>query len=204
MPQPPKADDVRSRILREATRLFAEKGYNGTSIQAISEAVGIKRPTLVYHFGSKERLRGEVVGSLIAHWQAELPRLMAAAKGGGPRLDALLRALFHFFLEDRNRARLILREMLDAPDAVGSHLRAKMQPLTGLLTHAVGAGQDSGVIRRDIDAESYILLMISMSIGTLAIGDRVNALIAPEPSLEQQLDELVRIAKTSLIEPKEV
>ena len=195
---PTDAEDVRTQILREATRLFAERGFNGTSIQAISEAVGIKKPTLVYHFGSKDKLRAEVIGTLLEHWQAELPTLMSAVNSGGPRLDALMTALFQYFLEDRNRARLYLREMLDAPELLQAHLRKKLQPWIGLLTQAIGGARREGIIRDGVNAESFVLLIISVSIGTLAIGDRVNALIAPEPSLNDQLQELIRIAKTSL------
>ncbi len=198
-----REDDVRSRILREATRLFAERGYNGTSIQAISEAVGITRPTLVYHFGSKDQLRTAVIGQLVGHWQSELPRLMAQASGRGPKLDALMRALYGYFLEDRNRARLILREMLDAPDGLQEHLGTAMQPWTALLVTAMQSARENGVIRHDVDLESFALLITTTAIGVLAIGDRTAALYAPEPGLDDQLTELVRIAKTSLFTPKE-
>jgi len=195
--------DVRTRILLEATRLFAERGYNGTSIQMISQAAGIKRPTLVYHFGSKDSLREAVLGQLVKHWQAELPRLMAAASDGGPRLDSLMRALFQFFLEDRNRARLVLREMLDAPDSLTVELRRELQPWTQLLVDAMRTAQGQGVIRHDVDIESFLLLIITTSIGVLAIGDRTKALVPPEPGIDDQLMELIRIAKTSLFTPRE-
>ena len=120
--------DVRSRILDVATGLFAERGYAGTSIQAIAQAAGITKPTLVYHFRSKDGLRREVVASLLGHWRDEVPRLMAAAASGGPRLASLLEALFAFFRDDPRRAKLLLREMLDDPDEMASLLAKHLQP----------------------------------------------------------------------------
>jgi AcrR family transcriptional regulator len=56
--------DVRTRILVEAVRLFAERGYAGTSLQSIADAAGITKPTLVYHYGNKDGLRGARSSSL--------------------------------------------------------------------------------------------------------------------------------------------
>lgn len=198
---PDLADDVRTRVLREATRLFARDGVGATSIQDVAAAAGIRRPTLIYHFGSKEGLRQAVLSTLVDHWSAELPRLMASAASGGPRIDALLRALFGYFLEDRDRARLVLREMIDAPEPVRDLVRTRLGPWMRLLSEALRAGQIAGTLRPNVDPEAFILLMVTSGVGVLAAGDRVNALLDPEPTLEAQLDELVRVARCALLKP---
>ena len=58
--------DVRSEILRTATRLFAAKGFDGTSLKDIADAGGIRKPSLLYHFPSKEQLRLAVLEQLRA------------------------------------------------------------------------------------------------------------------------------------------
>lgn len=198
----PTVDPVRTRILREATRLFAAEGYSAVPIQAVAAAAGVTRPTLVYHFGSKDGLRDAVLTSVIAHWQGELPRLMAAAARGGPRLDALLDALFAFFREEPALARLVLREMLDRPEEMKTRLRAGLQPWTGLLVQALRLGQSSQLLRADADPEAYVVLIITAAIGVVAIGEHVGALVSPEPDADAQARELVRIARTALLAPK--
>ena len=48
------AVDVRNSILEESIRLFGENGYEGTSVQAIADAVGVRKQSLFHHFKSKE------------------------------------------------------------------------------------------------------------------------------------------------------
>ena len=47
---------TRQRILDAAERLFAQGGYNGTSLAAVAEEVGITQPAILYHFPSKDAL----------------------------------------------------------------------------------------------------------------------------------------------------
>ena len=48
---------VARHIARAAARLFAERGYDATSVREIVEAAGVAKPTLYYYFRSKEGLR---------------------------------------------------------------------------------------------------------------------------------------------------
>jgi TetR/AcrR family transcriptional regulator len=192
---------VRERILEQALRLFAERGVSGTSLSLVAQAAGISKPTLVYHFGSKEGLRSAVLTELMEHWQAEVPRLMVAAASGGPRLDSLLNAFFEYFQSDRNRARVLVREMLDRPVEMRRLLALHLQPWTRLMTEAIRLGQGSGLLRPQADPESYTVLIICSALSLVAVGPDASALISPEPSLAAQRVELVRIARTALLNP---
>ncbi len=49
-----KGGQTREKILRVATRMFAEQGYDGTGIRDIEQAAGVNRGVVTYHFGNKE------------------------------------------------------------------------------------------------------------------------------------------------------
>ena len=51
-----RRDLVMSEILEHATRLFAQRGYDGTTLQDIADAIGITRPGLYNYINSKEQL----------------------------------------------------------------------------------------------------------------------------------------------------
>ncbi len=194
---------VRDRILREATALMAARGYAGTSIGAVAAAAGISKPTLVYHFGSKEGLRDAVLTALVSHWQAEIPRLMAAATGSsGSRIDALVGALLDFFRQRPELARLVLRELLDRPEEMGARLRAGLRPWTVLIPEAVRVGQGSGLLRARVDPEAFTVLVISAAVGVAAVGAHTAALMDPEPNIDAQRAELIRMARCALLAPR--
>ena len=138
--------DVRTQILTHATRLFAEQGYDGTSVQQIADAVGIRKPSLLYHFKSKDELRENVIAEMLAHWNSVLPRLLLKASTE-ERFDATMEALSEFFIEDPDRARLFLRETLDRPEQMQAMLAQFVQPWVELLGDQLERAKDQGLVR---------------------------------------------------------
>lgn len=190
--------DVRTRILHHATRLFAAQGYAGTSIQQVAAAAGVTRPTLVYHFGSKDNLRAEVLRVMLDHWRAEVPRVLTATTRGGDRFEGALQALVAFLLEDPDRARLLVRELLDRPDEMRELFHEHLQPWTSLLTDAIRVGQEAGSTRPELDPEAYVLQILQAAIGTVATGQASAHILPGAPDIDRQLTELHRLARVAL------
>ncbi|MBY8861272.1 TetR family transcriptional regulator [Nocardia sp. CA2R105] len=73
--------DTRTQILDAAERLFAERGFRGTSVRAITDLAGANLAAVGYHFGSKSELLAQVVRRVVepinAAQCAELDRLLA-------------------------------------------------------------------------------------------------------------------------------
>jgi AcrR family transcriptional regulator len=73
--------DTRTQILDAAERLFAERGYRGTSVRAITDLAGANLAAVTYHFGSKAGLLAAVARRVIepitAAQCAGLDRLLA-------------------------------------------------------------------------------------------------------------------------------
>lgn len=61
---------TKDRILMEALKLFAEKGYEGVGVDQIAEAVGIKGPSLYHHFKSKEDILDSLITVVEGHYEA--------------------------------------------------------------------------------------------------------------------------------------
>lgn len=81
-------------ILREAARLFAERGYNGVSLEDIGAAVGVSGPAVYRHFAGKQALLGAVLVKVSEDLVAGGTRVAAE---GSP--DARMRALVEFHVD---------------------------------------------------------------------------------------------------------
>lgn len=60
---------TKERILEEALTLFAENGYDGTSVEQIAEKVGIKAPSLYKHFKGKEDILNAIIDNAEARYE---------------------------------------------------------------------------------------------------------------------------------------
>lgn len=194
---------VREEILSQARRLFAGRGFSGTSVQQIADAVGIRKPSLLYHFNSKDGLRDGVLEQVLAHWTEVLPQLLLRATHE-ERFDATMESLCEFFVEDPDRARLILREILDRPEhmqeLIGRHVRPWIETIAAQLSRA----QAQGLVRSDVDPEAYVVQVIMMVVGGIAVVDNLEVILPNDAqrggSRDRYVQELVRMARSSLYE----
>ena len=194
--------DNAEHIRSVATQLFARHGYEGVSLQAIAERVGVTKQTLLYHFSSKDVLRKAVLDQVFAHWRERLPQMLEAVTSGHGRFDALTRELFRFFEADADRARLIVRELLDNPEEMRRMLAENLRPWVLLVAQYVREGQRIGLIQPDADPEAYVLTVISLVLATVSATGVAEAVLGESSARERQQTELLRLTKAALFKPK--
>ncbi len=193
---------ARSRILTAATQLFAERGYFGTSLAAVAEAAGMRAPSLLYHFASKELLRDAVLEDLLARWKDVVPRLLTAATTGRDRFDGVLGELVRFFEADPARARLLMREALDRPEAIRALIATHLAPWMSLLCEFIELGQSEGRIHADLDPEAYVTEVVLLAVSHHALAPLTLA-ITPVPGwTARRAIEFRRLCNAALYRPR--
>lgn len=197
--------DVRDQILTEATRLFAARGFDATPLQDVADAVGIRKPSLLYHFPSKAALRQGVLEKMAVHWSEVLPRLLKAATSGEGRFDAVVTAMVKFFTEDPDRARLVIREFLDRPDEIRILIDTHARTWVEIVCNYIRKGQEEGRVYADVDPEAYVVQVINMIISGIATYDCISSVLAHKREAKKLFDrhirEMLRMARRGLFVP---
>ena len=91
----------REQILKEAARLFAERGFHGVGVDEIGAAVGISGPGLYRHFPGKEAMLAELLVGISGRLFTEGKRRVEQAPDAAAALDSLVRGHTDFALDDR-------------------------------------------------------------------------------------------------------
>ncbi|GAA3125652.1 TetR/AcrR family transcriptional regulator [Streptomyces rameus] len=104
----------REQILKEAARLFAERGFHGVGVDEIGAAVGISGPGLYRHFPGKDAMLAELLVGISGQLLTGARRRLAeadGATGASAVLDSLIEGHIDFALDDRPLITLHDREL---------------------------------------------------------------------------------------------
>jgi len=142
---------TRQQILDAARDCFSYTGYSATSLNDIAAEVGIRRPSLLHHFASKEALYEEVFEQLLADWFSRLADSIMAPSRGLEKVEQVLDAGFGFFADNPAYVTLMRREAIDG----GSHL-ATLRPMFDEAVAYFEREMAAGVFR-DQDAAQLLL-----------------------------------------------
>ena len=95
-----QAERTRQQILETAQRLFAELGYDATSLQMIADEMGLTKAAVYYHFRAKSDILHEAMRPGMERLEVLLDEA-AAIRGRRARIEHLVNGFVDFFVESR-------------------------------------------------------------------------------------------------------
>jgi TetR/AcrR family transcriptional regulator len=172
---------TKALILDVARRRFAEHGYNGTSLTEIANEVGIRRPSLLHHFPSKEALYREVLLESFGDWMALVDEALdVPSRQGWPQVERVLRAAFKFFEAHPDFVRLARWEALDGGPILRDELALILRPLFERGAAFLEREMDAGRLRR-YDAKQLLLTGYGAVLSYLSDATLMTGLLDADP-----------------------
>jgi AcrR family transcriptional regulator len=175
---------TRELVVKAATHLFAEHGYDGTSLNDIADAVGIRRPSLLHHFPSKEALYHEVFVRSVADFGERVDLAIQGNREGWKQLEHVLTAAFEFFVENPEFVRLVRREQIDS--SRGIDLGGALRPFFRQACAFLEREMDAGRFRRQ-DPEQLIISGYGLLLSYFSDAPFILVLLDEDPLGEKVL-----------------
>jgi len=149
-------EPVPQRLLTAATRLFAEQGFETTSVQQVVDAAGVTKGAMYHYFGSKDDLLYEIYARVL---RVQTARMESAAEAGDPvqdRLHAVAADVVATTAANLDDTVIFFRSMhLLHPDKQ-AEVRAERRRYHERVRDLIEEGQRTGVFRGDKQAELVV------------------------------------------------
>jgi TetR/AcrR family transcriptional regulator, cholesterol catabolism regulator len=150
----------RSQLTREAARLFAEKGYHGTSIGDLAQAMGVQKGSLYAHIASKHDLLYETMREGADSFHAALDAIPESAPPT-EKIRLALRGHLGVVAEQLDVATVFVREWRYLQGEQRDEILAERRRYEERVRALFREGRELGVLRTDLDDASAALLTLS-------------------------------------------
>lgn len=182
------ASPTRNLILSEARQCFANQGFEGTSLNDIAAGVGIRRPSLMHYFASKEAIYHQILQDALADWGLRISDVRSSASGDGwAVVDAVLEASFDFFRANPEIVSIVRREALTEKGHLGFDLGAALRPYFTRSVAFFEREMDAGRFRRH-DAEHLVVTGYGALLTYFSDHWMLNGLLERDPLSPEALE----------------
>lgn len=197
-----KGARTRRRILDTAERLFAEKGYSGTTLRDVASASGLRIPSLYNHFASKDSLYAAVLEQGIAPLLEAMTEYLQAGDARTDRRE-FTRHMFGLLAQRPQLPRLVQHEILDGGEVLSPLLSEWFKPTLAKAEEVIRALPGA----QRWESEQIPLLVLALyhlAVGAFTIGPLYEALdredLRAENALEMQTRFFADVVETLLPE----
>ena len=184
-----------------ALRRFGDHGFAGTSLNDIADEVGIRRPSLLHHFPSKEALYRAVLFDSFADWTGLVEQAIEGPREGWPQVERMLRAAFTFFEDHPEFVRLVRWEALEGGPILRDELSVLLKPLFDRGADFLEREMDAGRLRR-YDARQLLLTGYGAVLSYFSDAPLISGLLDDAPmspaALARRREHVIDVLRSAL------
>lgn len=190
----------RKVLIDEAIRLFGKEGYNGTSLDAVASAVGVRKQTLLYYFPTKDALLEacmSAAGERLAH---ALEDALSGKDATWDRAEAVIHSVFALAQQWPEFPAFVREAGRLGPDAF-QRFAAALDPLRRRAIAFLDRAMDAGEIRRQ-DPALLLFTLYTAVVGSLTEASVLRAVVGADKSrasLRRREREVVAFVRSALV-----
>jgi TetR/AcrR family transcriptional regulator len=192
-------EERRSTLVEEAIRRFGRDGYQGTSIEAIASAVGVRKQTLLYYFPTKEVLLDACLAAAGQRLADVIAGSLEGMDAAEDRAAAVIHAVFAL-AEGWPEFPMFIREAgRQGPDAF-ERFAGVLEPMRLRAIDFLQTGMDNGQIRKQ-DPAFLLFTLYTAVVGSLTEASVLNVVVGPQKgraSLRKREREVVSFVRGAL------
>ena len=166
-----QSQETANRILNQAMRIFLEKGYHGTSIDDITQAAGLTKGALYWHFKSKEDLLKKLIGKYERSFLDNLIHAVTEVKGrASDKFEKYVRFNSAFAYYNRELCvsfTTLAAELVGAHHGIEPEIRRVYRKYQNFLSKLILQGKKEKIFRKEINAVLAALIVIAFHDGIL-------------------------------------
>jgi TetR/AcrR family transcriptional regulator len=198
---------TRARILERAAEVFAEKGFEGTSLSDLTEACEVNRRMIYHYFGDK---RGLYRAIFVRAWEAMRESFASVAVGPTALSaeDAMLLplgAFFDFLVDHPSFVRLMMWEALEGGHISKSIWRELREPVFRELEALVRAAQARGALGAEVDPAHLVISLMGATTFYFAYAPTLEQVFGRKPlgapALAERRAQMLALARALLERP---
>jgi TetR/AcrR family fatty acid metabolism transcriptional regulator len=143
--------DTRSRIIKAATKLFAENGYQQTTIAEIAKMVGLAEGSIYEHFRGKEEILLTIPDVWVIRSIAEFELQLLGIKGAINKLRKFLWWYIHYIESEPMTAKVVFLSLKTNPNFMQTEAYTNVKTFYSYLIQIFEEGRENGGLMQDLN-----------------------------------------------------
>jgi TetR/AcrR family transcriptional regulator, cholesterol catabolism regulator len=155
-------DKVRKKIIDAASILYAQKGFNATSIDEISDMAGVSLPVTHRYIKNKSEIMGMIMEDVLKMFQDNLMMMIKGIDDPGEQLAIAINIYFKVIDQQREKALLIYQKSNSLDKATKSHIMQLEVDVNNIFARIIKEGIEYGIFKRvDSDLMAYNIIILA-------------------------------------------
>jgi TetR/AcrR family transcriptional regulator len=195
----PRGEARRRVLVEEAVRQFGGKGYDGTSLESVASACGVRKQTLLYYFPTKDALFEACVVEVSARVASSLTEALALEQEPSRKAETVIHALFSL-AEEWPALPQFAREAGRMGPEIVQAFAAALEPLRLRAIAFLRNSMDEGRIRRQ-DPALLLFTLYTAVVGSITEAGVLRAVVGEDRgrmALRRREEEVLAFIRSAL------